>query len=1275
MSEMRTMFESTIEALSTRRFATTLLAGVLVAGSALPSQALTSSEIRCRDVASQFAREAAANTLTYRMGCIRRRVHDGLSLTVDCAADPEELGGSGTGDLETDRRLANLAFLRQEAADELVSVCDGPDDMAPSDIDPVDVALDTVCPGGAVDWQEVGPCVVDLGIRSIDNIMELFDLQVDSRLRPSHLRCIGDVAKQIKRTMGTLARYRSVCFSKDDQLANGGGVLDCGATIMPFGLVEAAGDATVDKRLGEPFVRLDDQLRRKCDLPIDELGFEGAIPDVTGGRFTDRTTLDDVIHGLNDQIQEAVHAVSFGTDGTDGLFPVAVRGGYCGDGVSDAGEACDDGNNTSCDGCDRDCTLSTCGNGAVCGPDGEECDDGNNVSGDGCSATCISERCMNGKVNPGYDEDCDDGSESFTCDTDCTWAICGDGYNNAVRGEVCDTGIGAPLDTVTCDSDCTAPACPDGHFNPFNVAAPALPSGEECDDGGNSPGCDANCTLASCGDAYLNPVRGEACDDGNNDVDDSCVSSDDVPRSNCQVAFCGDGFHCTDGTCTSGPSGAAEVCDDGTGTPGSARSAFCDSDCSLPVCGDANLNPEAGEACDNGPALTTNAHPCTGSCRVAICGDANVCNAGSCTSGPSGGAEQCDDGDYDNRDSCRNNCAAALCGDGVVCSGLDCTSGPTGGVEECDAAGQTAICDTDCSVAFCGDSQTNAANGEACDTGGNSLTCDNDCTAAQCRDGYLNTAANEDCDDGNNVNTDRCTNACDVASCGDSILCSNGACNTAGLGPEQCDAGGETALCDLNCTTASCGDGDVNLTRGEECDASGESADCDANCTARYCGDGTANATAGETCDDGDDNNNDLCPDNVTAGGTCLTATCGDGFLCTDGACNTGGAGPETCDDGNGSPNDPCPSGVTGTCIVATCGDGFLCSAGGCTTGPGASTEECDNGGANSDVAPNACRTNCAAASCGDGVTDAGEACDDGAGNGTGEGFCLSDCSGVQTCGDSAVEGTETCDDGDAEQCGACNATCSGAGVGAVVCGDGFTCGGGYGETCDDGDDQQCGTCNATCNGAGIGAVVCGDGVTCGDAYGEECDDGGVSPSDGCSALCLDERVVFQTAATFTPGVDFTSIATANALCQTAASGAGLLGTYAAWLSDSTTSPSTSFVQGAGPYMLTTGTYIATSWADLTDGTLATSISRDQLGNVAGGGTSACTTVFTESAVWSNTAADGTLLDGANTCSDWSSNVGALVNSGDAAQTGANWTESCLGASCAAAENLYCFQQ
>jgi cysteine-rich repeat protein len=120
---------------------------------------------------------------------------------------------------------------------------------------------------------------------------------------------------------------------------------------------------------------------------------------------------------------------------------------------------------------------------------------------------------------------------------------------------------------------------------------------------------------------------------------------------------------------------------------------------------------------------------------------------------------------------------------------------------------------------------------------------------AFCGDSFLN--VNEECDDANMDATDDCTNACTVATCGDSIVWAN---------MEDCDDGNmlDTDACVGMCTAASCGDGLLH---------------------------------AGvETCDDGNMLNTDMCTN------ACLAAVCGDGFL----------QGNEQCDDGNNVVADGC---------------------------------------------------------------------------------------------------------------------------------------------------------------------------------------------------------------------------------------------------------------------------------------------------------------------------------------------------------------------------------
>ncbi len=105
----------------------------------------------------------------------------------------------------------------------------------------------------------------------------------------------------------------------------------------------------------------------------------------------------------------------------DGCDESCAREAFCGDGELDEGERCDDGNNQSGDGCRSDCNSDeTCGNdiidfagGEVCDDatacvdcaavtacgdgevgDGEACDDGNAASFDGCSAGCLAEHAL-----------------------------------------------------------------------------------------------------------------------------------------------------------------------------------------------------------------------------------------------------------------------------------------------------------------------------------------------------------------------------------------------------------------------------------------------------------------------------------------------------------------------------------------------------------------------------------------------------------------------------------------------------------------------------------------------------------------------------------------------------------------------------------------------------------------------------------------------------------------------------------------------------------------
>jgi cysteine-rich repeat protein len=193
---------------------------------------------------------------------------------------------------------------------------------------------------------------------------------------------------------------------------------------------------------------------------------------------------------------------------------------FCGDGIVDEDEACDDGNLGGGDGCESDCTP-TCAQHADC-DDGESCNGaescdllsgcvpgGNLADGTACDTgsecrggSCVSADCGDGTVNPTQHEECDDGNleDGDGCDADCTFtcvesADCSD-------GDVCNGEESCDANTHTCNpgealgctdnSDCTENICDpeagcfflliDGDGDgqaPSSIGA----CGQDCDDG------------------------------------------------------------------------------------------------------------------------------------------------------------------------------------------------------------------------------------------------------------------------------------------------------------------------------------------------------------------------------------------------------------------------------------------------------------------------------------------------------------------------------------------------------------------------------------------------------------------------------------------------------------------------------------------------------------------------------------------------------------------------------------------------------------------------
>lgn len=453
---------------------------------------LDSRQLSCRKQASKFARTTLDRQLETRLRCVGRRAIGTAPASTDCRADPAVLGGAGTGHERTDTKLVKIADQAIAAGFKIERRCAG----ASTAVLPSDLLLDDVCSPASDEWLDVVDCIYETTRSAVDALVAGLDTNPASTLDAAGSQCVKTLRRSTRKVIRRTLDARIACFQTDDKLAEGGGVLDCASIIMPPGTENSTQYLPADRKITVAWPSLERRVRTKCLTSMATLGYDAvpAIADVTGGIYAGRITLDDVLHGLNDRMQDAMHQLLYGPTGAEGVFAIP-GGGYCGDGNLDAGEECDDGNNVSCDGgCDRDCTLGACGNGAVCADQFEECDDGNLVAGDGCDGTCQSEFCGNLLLEPALGEDCDVGGESFDCDANCTEASCGDGDVNSTRGEQCDEGS----NTATCDSDCTVPFCPDGHVNPLNTTeGSATAAGEQCDDGNSTPGdgCDPSCLI------------------------------------------------------------------------------------------------------------------------------------------------------------------------------------------------------------------------------------------------------------------------------------------------------------------------------------------------------------------------------------------------------------------------------------------------------------------------------------------------------------------------------------------------------------------------------------------------------------------------------------------------------------------------------------------------------------------------------------------------------------------------------------------------------------
>jgi Stigma-specific protein, Stig1 len=170
-------------------------------------------------------------------------------------------------------------------------------------------------------------------------------------------------------------------------------------------------------------------------------------------------------------------------------------------------------------------------------------------------------------------------------------------------------------------------------------------------------------------------------------------------------------------------------------------------------------------------------------------------------------------------------------------------------------------------------------------------------------------------------------------------------------------------------------------------------------------------------------------------------------------------------------------------------------------------------------------------------------------------------------------------------------------------------------------------------------------------------------------STCKPEKYVFVTTARYQGNL---GLAEADEICTTTANDNFLEGSYRAWLSSESSSPSAWTVED-GVYRLRgdADTVVAYSWSQLLGGNLAAPIDVDQTGTPIAQSVACDASVLF--AVWTGTSESGTALD--ETCDGWTSSGQASTGRvGNASSTDASWTASRCSPTCDFMYPIYCVE-
>jgi hypothetical protein len=273
----------------------------------------------------------------------------------------------------------------------------------------------------------------------------------------------------------------------------------------------------------------------------------------------------------------------------------ASPGARCGDGIVQAGEACDD--RVASAACNADCTFSSCGDGKLDTVSGEACDDGDHLTT--CGTTCATVRCRAGCT--------------------CEWylgrryMLCPDKLLFSAARSAC-TSFNMRLVRLTNGQEHSylrlrsqQDSLPKFHIGGSDAAQ----EGKWLwDDGAQYWNGAANGTAT--GGLFAWWAAGEP---NNQNGNENCAEVQSIQGWNDSVcdaetkAFICKQYRDPRPKCGNSVVDPGEACDGGRAT------AMCDADCSPVVCGDGIVNAAAGEACDDGAS----GQYCSPDCKSFVC--------------------------------------------------------------------------------------------------------------------------------------------------------------------------------------------------------------------------------------------------------------------------------------------------------------------------------------------------------------------------------------------------------------------------------------------------------------------------------------------------------------------------------------------------------------------------------------------------------------------------------------------------------------------------------